>query len=277
VSRDAAPAHAQPAPTAGPGDLASARTVFLDLDGCVWFGSVLADGAAALVDDLRASGRTVAFLTNTSNSRASHVAAKLSDLGIRADPRDVVMPIDVLAEHPRLAGRPPAFVMGRPEVRAAVAEITPVTDDPDEATVVVLSRDTELTYQQLADGAHVLLRGGALLALNVDRQVPVEGGRILPGTGAIAAALTAASGVAADVVGKPSPFFFAAALRRFGAQPGTALMVGDTLDSDIAGGLAAGLRTVLVGSEGPASLHDPAPVPHHRVARLHDLRFLLRP
>jgi ribonucleotide monophosphatase NagD (HAD superfamily) len=61
----------------------------------------------------------------------------------------------------------------------------------------VLARDTAMTYADLTDALHVLVRGGAMLALNVDPRVPVEGGRMLPGTGAIAAALSYASGVRA--------------------------------------------------------------------------------
>ncbi len=254
--------------------LADVDTVFLDLDGCVWFGGELAPGAADLVRDLRASGRRVGFLTNTSNSRAVTIAVKLDRLGIPATADDVLMPIEALAEHPRMAPKPLAFVMGRPDVREGVAEVTAVTTDPDRAEIVILSRDTELTYAELADGAHVLVRGGALLALNLDASVPVDGGRLVPGTGAIAAALATASGVQPDIVGKPSAFYFDVALRRFGATAERAVMIGDMLDSDIAGGQSVGMRTVLVGS-GPASVRDPAPVPDHVAVGLHEVRGLL--
>jgi ribonucleotide monophosphatase NagD (HAD superfamily) len=178
--------------------LADARTVFLDLDGCVWFGNELADGAADLVAALRRSGRRVAFLTNTSNSRAVTVAAKLERLGIPATPEDVLMPIEVLAEHPRLARRPSRLGRRPPDVKRAVAAITPVAATPDEAELLVLSRDSDLTYGDLTDALQVLVRGGALLALNLDARVPVEHGRVLPGTGrrCAAAALSYASGVA---------------------------------------------------------------------------------
>jgi HAD superfamily hydrolase (TIGR01450 family) len=266
------PAERQVATATAP--LADVTAVFLDLDGCVWFGSELAPAAADFVRDLRASGRRVGFLSNTSNSRARTVAAKLTDLGVPADEADVLMPIEALAEHPRIASRPLTFAMGRPAVHDAVAKITPVTRDPERAELVVLSRDTELTYRELADAALVLLRGGALLALNLDASVPVDGGRLVPGTGAIAAALTTATGVPADIVGKPSRFYFEVALRRFGATAERTVMIGDMLDSDIAGGASVGMRTVLVGT-GPASLLDPAPLPDFVAAGLGEARALL--
>jgi HAD superfamily hydrolase (TIGR01450 family) len=259
--------------TAADAPLADARTVFLDLDGCVWFGDQLADGAAELVAALRRSGRRVAFLTNTSNGRAVTVAAKLERLGIPATPDEVLMPIEVLAEHPRLAGRPSVWVVGLPDVKRAVASVTPVAQRPDEAELVVLSRDPHLTYGDLADALQVLVRGGALLALNRDARVPVEHGRVLPGTGALAAALSYASGVEPEVVGKPSRFFFEAALRRFGVPAAEAVIVGDTLESDIAGGQNVGMRTILVGGVPSSGVAD-APVPDHVVARLAELLAL---
>lgn len=251
-----------------------AEAIFFDLDGCLWFGGRLAEGAAQLVADLRADGRKIGFVTNISSGRARDIAGKLTRLGIPAEARDVHMPIEAFAEHPSVRGRPRTFVVGQPEVRAAVAEATEVTDDPDLAELVVFSRDPELTYHTLAEALQPLLRGAPLLTLNGDLRVPVEGGRILPGAGALVTVLTTAAGIEAEVVGKPSAFFFSTALRRFGVAAGRAVMVGDTLDSDIAGGRAAGLWTVHVGGN-LMSLHDPAPRPDFAVAELADLRPLL--
>ena len=259
--REAGPATSEAAP------LADVDTVFLDLDGCVWFGDTLADGATELVRDLRASGRKVGFLTNTSNHSTAHVVAKLQRLGIEATVDDVTMPVDSLAEHPRMRARPRVWFFGPADMRQAVAAVTQIAETPDDAELVVLGRDTSLTYGDLTDALHVLVRGGGLLAFNVDPRVPVEGGRMLPGTGAIAAALSYASGVQPEVVGKPAPVFFEAAMRRFGTTPERAVMIGDTLDSDIAGGNGVGMRTVLVG-DGPPSALVPPPVPAHHVPDL---------
>ena len=250
--------------------LADVDTVLLDLDGCLWFGDQLAEGAAELVDALRASGRRVGFLTNTSNSRAVRVAAKLRRLGIAAETSDVVMPVEVLAEHPRLRDRPRVWFLGPEAVRQMIGELTPLAERPEDAELLVLARDTAMTYHDLADALHALQHCGAMLALNVDPRVPVEGGRMLPGTGAIAAALSYASGVRPEVVGKPARVFFETALRRFGATADRSVIVGDTLDSDIAGGAAVGMRTVLVGEASPSTL-DPAPVPDHRAGGLREV------
>jgi len=250
------------------------ESVMLDLDGCVWFGQELAPRAAEVITDLRAAGLGVGFLTNISSGSTSTVADKLNRLGIPARPADVLMPIEVLAIHPLLATHPLVFVLGRREVAQAVAQVATTTTDEDAAELVVVGRDPELRYRDLAAALHVLNRGGKLLALNLDTRVPVEGGRVVPGNGAIAAALTASSGVPAESVGKPSRFFFDAALERFGFERSTTLMVGDTLDSDIAGGAASGLITVQVGG-GTFTASAPPPVPDFGLNALADLPDLL--
>ncbi len=254
--------------------LAGVRSLLLDLDGCVWFGDELADGAAEFVAGARAAGLKVGFLTNTSSGTSAGLAAKLTRLGIPATEETVLMPIDALARHPLLRGEPVTFVLGRPDVFEAVAAITPVTTDPASASLLVISRDPEMTYDDLAAAGQVLVQGGAFLALNLDGRVPVTGGRIVPGTGAIAAALTATSGVTPLSVGKPSPFYFDVALERFGMERATTVMVGDNLDSDIAGGGAASLRTVHVGGSTFSAL-TPPPEPTLSVSDLRKLGELL--
>ena len=248
--------------------------VMLDLDGCVWFGSELAPRAELVVAQLRDAGLGVGFLTNISSGSPASVAAKLTGLGIPTTAQEVLMPIEALTKHPYLADDPLIYVLGREEVRSAVAQVAATTDDEELADLVLVSRDPALDYRALAAALHVLNRGGRLLALNLDTRVPVENGRVVPGNGAIAAALSAASGVTAASVGKPSAFFFDAALERFGFERGSTVMVGDTLDSDIAGGAAAGLATVQVGGSEFSAI-DPPPRPDHSLNALADLPDLL--
>ena len=144
----------------------------------------------------------------------------------------------------------------------------------DEAELLVLSRDPELGYRRLAQALQVLLRGGGFLALNLDMRVPMAGGRIVPGNGAIAAALSAASGVTPESVGKPAPFYFEVALERFGMQRESTVMVGDNLDSDVQGGRNAGLRTVQVGGSTFSAL-TPPPEPDLSLTGLPQLGELL--
>ena len=243
----------------------------LDLDGCVWFGDELAPGAAAFIRDLRETDATVGFLTNTSSTDPAGVADKLVRLGIPATAEDVVNPLSVLVGLEVFADDPGVYVLGTDDVTARIAERgVRVVADAEDAAVVVVGKDTGLTYDRLAEAVQALVWGADLVALNLDPNVPAEGGRTIPGVGALAAALSTASGVEPTLVGKPSRTFFEHALSHFGMDPSRTVMVGDRPDVDIRGAKSVGLATVLVGS------HDAAlpetDIPDLTIEALADLR-----
>ncbi|MEX2542172.1 MAG: HAD-IIA family hydrolase [Trueperaceae bacterium] len=253
------------------------ETLFLDLDGCVWFGGALAEGAGEAIARLRDRGKRILFVTNVSNATRHGIAAKLSALGVPATADDVQAPLELLPQHDYLAGKDVrVFALCAAGVSEAIGELgIAVTEEPAGADVVVVGRDPHMTYQALADATLALCSGARMLALNVDSRVPMEGGVIMPGTGAIVAALHEATGVEAAVVGKPSRFFFDSALRNFEADADSTVMVGDTVDSDILGGQRAGLKTVLVGGSRYSRLAQP-PVPDLDIARFAQLTEYFR-
>lgn len=251
------------------------ETLFFDLDGCIWVGDALAPNAAHLVASLREAGKRVAFVSNVTSTTAVLVAERLTGLGIPATEADVMTPFTILPHHPLLQAGARVHLLGNETIRSAIAAWgLELTERPDEADVVVVSRDPSMTYGQLANACRAIYAGAKLIALNLDARVPVGPDDYVPGNGAIVAALTTATGVTAEAIGKPSPFFFEEALAYFGAERGSTAMVGDNLDSDIAGGVAAGLLTIQVGGDSFSQLREP-PVPDHRVSDLFELERLL--
>jgi ribonucleotide monophosphatase NagD (HAD superfamily) len=128
---------------------------------------------------------------------------------------------------------------------------------------VVAAAHDGFGYDELRGATQAVLGGAALVCAGRDPVFPVAGGALWPGTGAVVAAIEAATGVEAENLGKPAAQPFLTALDRLG--PGRALVVGDRLDSDLAGAAAAGLdgAIVLSGSTGPEEARDasdPAPV-----------------
>lgn len=243
----------------------------LDLDGCVWFGDRLAPGAAELIHDLRRAGAALGFLTNTSSTDPAGVADKLTRLGIPATAGDVVTPLSVLFGLDALSGDPGVYVLGTADVADRIADrgVRRVFA-AEEADVVVVGKDTGLTYDRLAEAVQALVWGAKLVALNLDPSVPAEDGRTIPGVGALAAALTTASGVQPTLVGKPSRAFFEHALAHFGMARERTVMVGDRADVDVRGAKAAGLATVLVGA--PRTTLPATDVPDLVIDALSDLR-----
>jgi glycerol 3-phosphatase-2 len=239
--------------------------LILDLDGCVWIGPNPVPGAVAAIDALRTAGKRVAFATNDPRRPEEDYVARLWRIGVRASLADVVTvggaTQHLLAE--TRSGRT-AFVIGTPSMHRHVADaglrVLNGTDLATRAEVVVVGGTEELTYAHLRDASLALRRGADFVATGRDPTYPQPDG-LWPGTGAIVAALEYATGRTAAIVGKPEPQLFLTALERLGE--GRTLVVGDSLDSDVAGAAAAGLDAALVLSGG-TSVEDLPPDPDPR-------------
>jgi HAD superfamily hydrolase (TIGR01450 family) len=239
----------------------------LDLDGCVYVGDEPTPGAVEALAALRAAGKGIAFVTNEGRRSGEEFVRKLWGLGFRASLEEVVTVggavQHVLAERDRWRS---AFVVGAPVIRQHVLDaglkVSNGLDVPAVPDVVVIAAHDRFDYDELRGAVQAVLGGAALVCAGRDPLFPMPGG-MWPGTGAVVAAVEAATGVAAENLGKPAAQPFLTALDRLG--PGRALVVGDRLDSDLAGAAAAGLdgAIVLTGSTSAAearAAEDPGPV-----------------
>jgi HAD superfamily hydrolase (TIGR01450 family) len=230
--------------------LSALRGFAFDLDGCIWAGPRLLPGARELVEALRVAGRRVVFVTNSSRERAAQIAGRLSRLGIPAGERDVVAALDLLGEAIRLRVGPAAVLpLGTREMREVLEAAGHAVVDFDtwrRAQVVAVGNDPMFDFARLRAASRAVAAGAALFTVNLDPRLPVGPGEFDPGCGALAEAVAVAGGARPTVVGKPHPPIFEMALERLGCRPPEAVMVGDSLTTDIAGGRAAGMATVWV-------------------------------
>jgi glycerol-1-phosphatase len=220
----------------------------LDLDGCVWVGDEATPGAVEAIAELRDAGKRIAFATNDARRAGEDYVARLWALGIKASLADVVT-VGGALQHllaDTRSGRT-AFVIGAPSLHRHVADaglrLLNDTDLASRAEVVVVAGTERFDYDDLRNAALATRRGADLLATARDPTYPQPDGP-WPGTGAILAAVEVASGRTAEVVGKPEPQLFLTALDRLGE--GRTLVVGDRLDTDIAGAARAELDAALV-------------------------------
>lgn len=253
--------------------------VLLDLDGTVYRGGELVTGAEEAVDGVHGRKVALRYVTNNASKPPRAIADHLTGLGLSADADEVSTSAQagaaVLAES--LAAGARVLVVGTSALAAEVEAVglTPVRQNADGPVAVVQGHSPDTAWSDLAE-ACLALRGGALwVACNSDPTLPAERGE-LPGNGAMVAALQTATGRTPQVAGKPQPPLLQRAVGS--ARAHRPLMVGDRLETDIAGGVQSGMTSMLVlsGVSGPADLLS-APVesrPDHVAA---DLAALHRP
>ena len=222
-------------------------SLLVDLDGVVHRGGELLAGAAEALTEARRHHRRIVFLTNNSSKTPEQVAAELAGLGVAASPEEVLTSAEATAAMLRREGFSggTAFVIGEEGVRTALASsgIELLDVDAERSDLVVVGWDRSLDYRKLRTAALLLQRGARLVATNDDASYPARGG-LWPGAGATLAAVTTATGAEPTVVGKPWPPMFQAARERAGsARP---LVVGDRLETDIAGAAGMGWDSLLV-------------------------------
>lgn len=253
--------------------------VLLDLDGVVYVGDHAVPGAVDAIAAARDAGSRVAFVTNNASRTPETVAESLRRLGVDATAADVVTAAQAAAR--LLAGKVPpgsaVLVVGGVGLRAALEErnLRPVDSADDAPVAVVQGFSPDLDYSRLAEGAIALRAGALFVASNLDRTLPSPRGP-LPGNGSLVEVLRLATGVEPISAGKPEPALHEEAVQRTGAR--RPLVVGDRLDTDIAGAVRAGSDSLLVmtGVTRPADLlrADAACRPTYVAG---DLAGLLRP
>ena len=246
----------------------------IDMDGVLYRGTELIPGAERFVGALRS--RQIPFLLVTNNSQRTRrdVAAKLRQLGLDLGEENVFTCAMATARF--IASQKPAarvFVIGEGGLLTALHINGCVVDDK-EPDFVVVGEGRVLNFELVEKAVRFLVNGAKLVATNLDPNCPTDQG-LRPGCGAIVALLESATGLRAFSVGKPSPVIMRMALRDLGAnlRADEVTMVGDTMETDILGGLQMGHRTVLVltGSTAVNSLTRYAFSPSRVVASVADL------
>src|SRR4051794_2504953 len=178
-----------------------AMTWVLDLDGVVWLAGRPLPGAPEAIERLRQRGERVLFLTNNSAPTLAEHAAKLRKAGVPAEGDDIISSAHAAAS----LVRPPARVLlvAGAGVREAIeARGVEIVTDPEHCDVVVVGRTEEFTYADL-EAATIAIRNGArFVATNDDATYPTPKG-LVPGAGALIAAIATASGQQPEIAGKP--------------------------------------------------------------------------
>ena len=216
----------------------------IDMDGVIYSGNELIPGAKKFIDQLKERKVPFLFLTNNSQRSRRDVVNKLDRLGIKIVEQNVFT--SAMATARFLAAQKPngtAYVLGEGGLLTSLHKngYQLVLTDPD---FVVVGEGRNFTLEMVNNAVDMVLRGAKLIATNLDPSPKKEGWTNL-GIKAIVSMLEEATGRPAFSVGKPSPVMMRAARKELGLTTAETTIIGDTMDTDILGGIQMGYRTVL--------------------------------
>lgn len=237
------------------------RIFVFDLDGTLYLGDNILPGAHEIIDYLDESGKNYIYLTNNSSRAAEDYISRLHSLGFPCRRENILTSGMATAEY--LNAQFPGASVYLVGTAAFESELLSygVKLTEEDATVVCVGFDTELTYEKLNRAVHFLRRDAAFVAANPDWVCPMPGDEVLPDCGSICALLTAATGKTPTYIGKPNREMVDVISRKFGVPNENILCVGDRLYTDIAVAINAGAVSALVLSgETTREMLDTSPV-----------------
>ncbi|MNW25519.1 putative hydrolase YutF [compost metagenome] len=250
---------------------------FFDLDGTIYTGNDLLPGVSELIPRLQQAGRKVMYLTNTTVYTREQCRLRLQTMGLAPTLDEIVTAGYVAGTYLKEqcnGHNVRAFVIGEQALAQELDGLGIVlTEEPMEATHLVVGLDREFSYAKMAAGMLAARNGAQFIVANPDPFCPVPGG-IIPDSWPIAKSIEAASMRDIHVMtGKPSAYYTERALQLSGMEASRCLMIGDRLETDMMMGINSGVHTALVltGVTGSEELLTSTVVPNYVFATLQDL------
>lgn len=221
------------------------KNYLIDMDGVLVSGRTIIPGADQFIARLQASGAEFLVLTNNPLYTPGDLAHRFKLIGLDIPAERIFTSAMATARFLRSQkANATAFVIGESGLTAPIHEVGYVITDTDP-DYVVLGETHSYNLEQITKAIRLVAAGAHFIATNPDPSGPGEGG-IVPACGAMAALIERATGVAPFFVGKPNPLMMRMALNYLDIHSEDTVMVGDRMDTDIIGGVQAGLETILV-------------------------------
>ena len=221
------------------------KAFICDMDGVIYHGHNVLDGAAEFVDWLKREEKSYLFLTNSSERSPRELRQKLLNMGI--DVTEEHFMTSALATASFLASQMPgasAYVIADAGLTHALHDAGIAIDDTKPDYVVVGETRT-YNYEKIEKAIRLVVKGARLIGTNPDISGPTEGG-ISPAAGSLIAPIEIATGKKAYFIGKPNPLIMRDSLKRIKCQREHTVIIGDRMDTDIIAGIESGIETVLV-------------------------------
>lgn len=226
------------------------KAVLFDLDGTIYYGSRIIDGANDAIRHCRDLGKRVFFLTNNSTRTRRQIHEKLRGMDIDCEFEEILTSGYVAALYARREQFANIYLCGSSNLADEFDALGIPIADVEHAHNLFIGYDPEFTYEKLTSAVRVALHAEKIIACNKERTFLGEGALPFPGCGGMVAPIEWCSGRMADyVIGKPNTLMLDMMSERLGLSPSEMLVVGDTYESDILMANKFGAHSVLIGTQ----------------------------
>jgi HAD superfamily hydrolase (TIGR01458 family) len=239
------PVPLSPVPTHMRRDTMTVKGFLIDLDGVMYVGGQPVQGARGAIEYLTDKKYQFRFISNTTRKCRKTISRQLSAMGLEIPEEFIFTPPRAAIAYMKKTGKENFYLLTTGDVDQDFAGAG-ARDSPGKTDYVIIGDAGDaLTYSSLNRAFRLLMAGAELIALEKDRYWMDRDGLSLS-AGPFISALEFATGKQAMVMGKPSPSFFALALRDMDLHPDEVVMIGDDIFTDIAGAQKAGMTGILV-------------------------------
>lgn len=226
------------------------RLVIFDLDGTVYNGDEAIPGAVEVIQQLQHNNVRVVFLTNNSAKSSKRIYDKIKSLGIQCLEEDVWTSGKAAGEYLLQIKAKKVFVTGTDELRRDIEKLGIQVVKPDEASCLIIGFNPKATYKDCSDAVTAALHATLILACNKEKVYPEKNGKLVPGCGAMVAAVEWCSNKKVDkIIGKPNVDLLKTIMKHYAVTEKETLMVGDSIESDIEMAHNCKIDSILVGED----------------------------
>lgn len=225
------------------------KAVAFDLDGTIYYGSKIIEGANEAIEHCRACGKQVFFLTNNSTKTRAQIFEKLRGMGVACAASEVWTSGYVAALYARREGLRNVYLCGSANLACEFEGLGVPVAGPDEAENLLIGYDPAFTYEKMTTAVRVALKARRIIACNKEKTFLGEGALAYPGCGGMVAPIEWCAERSADyVIGKPNTLMLDMLCEQLGLETHQVMMVGDTYGSDILMANKKGCPSVLIGT-----------------------------
>ncbi|WP_239749706.1 TIGR01457 family HAD-type hydrolase [Mammaliicoccus sp. O-M53] len=228
---------------------------FIDIDGTMYKGSEIIEGAIEFIEYLNANNKDYLFVTNNSSKTPAEVAEKLNNMGFNTSSEHVIT--SAMATAGYISEESPGasvYMVGGSGLKSSLSDAGLVIKEDQNVDYVVMGLDVNISYEILSVACLAVRNGAKFISTNKDVSIPNERG-FLPGNGSLTSVVSVSTGQTPIFIGKPETIIMEQAVEKIGLSKEECVMIGDLYDTDILAGINSGIDTLHVQT-GVTSLEE---------------------